>query len=33
LAPGIGEIISGGQREERLGVLDRSLAERGGLFR
>ena len=29
LAPGIGEIIGGSQREERLGVLDRSMAERG----
>jgi aspartyl/asparaginyl-tRNA synthetase len=28
LAPGIGEIIGGGQREERLDVLDRSMAER-----
>ena len=29
LAPGIGEIIGGGQREERLDVLDRNMAERG----
>src|SRR5437870_330215 len=29
LAPGIGEIIGGSQREERLAVLDRSMAERG----
>ncbi len=29
LAPGIGEIIGGRQREERLKVLDRSMAERG----
>src|SRR6202040_633756 len=29
LAPGIGEIIGGSQREERLDVLDRNLAERG----
>jgi asparaginyl-tRNA synthetase len=29
LAPGIGEIIGGSQREERLEVLDRSMAERG----
>ncbi len=29
LAPGIGEIIGGSQREERLDVLDRRLAERG----
>jgi asparaginyl-tRNA synthetase len=29
LAPGIGEIIGGNQREERLDVLDRSMAERG----
>jgi asparaginyl-tRNA synthetase len=29
LAPGIGEIIGGGQREERLEVLDHSMAERG----
>ena len=28
LAPGIGEIIGGSQREERLDVLDRSMAER-----
>src|SRR5207244_3452395 len=28
LAPGIGEIIGGSQREERLEVLDRSMAER-----
>jgi asparaginyl-tRNA synthetase len=28
LAPGIGEIIRGRQREERLAVLDRSMAER-----
>src|SRR5437588_3367854 len=28
LAPGIGEIIGGSQREERLGVLDRNVAER-----
>jgi asparaginyl-tRNA synthetase len=27
LAPGIGEIIGGSQPEERLGVLDRSMAE------
>jgi aspartyl/asparaginyl-tRNA synthetase len=27
--PGIGEIIGGSQREERLDVLDRSMAERG----
>ena len=27
LAPGIGEIIGGSQREERLDVLDRRLAE------
>jgi asparaginyl-tRNA synthetase len=27
--PGIGEIIGGSQREERLDVLDRSTAERG----
>jgi hypothetical protein len=26
LAPGIGEIIGGSQREERLDVLDRSMA-------
>ena len=29
LALGIGEIIGGSQREERLDVLDRSIAERG----
>jgi asparaginyl-tRNA synthetase len=29
LAPGIGEIIGGSQREERLEMLDRSMAERG----
>jgi asparaginyl-tRNA synthetase len=29
LAPGIGEIIGGSQREERLAVLDRCMAERG----
>ena len=29
LAPGIGEIIGGSQREERPEVLDRSMAERG----
>jgi len=29
LAPGIGEIIGGSQREERLAVLDRRMAERG----
>ena len=29
LAPGIGEIIGGSQREERLAALDRSMAERG----
>ena len=29
LAPGIGEIIGGSQREERLDVLDQSMAERG----
>jgi asparaginyl-tRNA synthetase len=29
LAPGIGEIIGGSQREERLEALDRSMAERG----
>ena len=29
MAPGIGEIIGGGQREERLKVLDRNMAERG----
>ena len=28
LAPGIGEIIGGRQREERLEVLDRNMAER-----
>ena len=28
LAPGMGEIIGGSQREERLDVLDRSMAER-----
>ena len=27
LAPGIGEIIAGSQREERLAVLDGSMAE------
>jgi asparaginyl-tRNA synthetase len=29
LAPGIGEIIGGSQREERLAALDRSMSERG----
>jgi asparaginyl-tRNA synthetase len=29
LAPGIGEIVGGSQREERLDVLDRSMTERG----
>jgi asparaginyl-tRNA synthetase len=29
LAPGIGEIIGGSQREERLDVLDHTMAERG----
>jgi asparaginyl-tRNA synthetase len=29
VAPGIGEIIGGSQREERLKVLDRRMAERG----
>ncbi|MBV9108133.1 MAG: asparagine--tRNA ligase, partial [Gemmatimonadetes bacterium] len=29
LAPGIGEIIGGSQREERLDVLDRRMAEMG----
>jgi asparaginyl-tRNA synthetase len=29
LVPGIGEIIGGSQREERLEVLDRNMAERG----
>ena len=29
LAPGIGEIIGGSQREERLDVLDQSMVERG----
>jgi asparaginyl-tRNA synthetase len=29
LAPGIGEIIGGSQREERPDVLDRGVAERG----
>ena len=29
LAPGIGEIIGGSQREERLEVLDRNMTERG----
>ncbi len=29
LAPGNGEIIGGSQREERLDVLDRNMAERG----
>jgi asparaginyl-tRNA synthetase len=29
LAPGIGEIIGGSQREERLDVLDRGMTERG----
>ena len=29
LAPGIGEIIGGSQREERLDVLDQTMAERG----
>ena len=28
LAPGIGEIIGGSQREERLDTLDRNMAER-----
>ena len=28
LAPGIGEIIGGSQREDRLEVLDRSMADR-----
>jgi asparaginyl-tRNA synthetase len=28
-APGIGEIIGGSQREERLEVLDERMAERG----
>src|SRR5438132_13171323 len=28
LAPGIGEIVGGSQREERLEMLDRSMAER-----
>ena len=28
-APGIGEVIGGSQREERLDVLDRSMAKRG----
>jgi asparaginyl-tRNA synthetase len=28
LAPGIGEIIDGSQREERLDVLDRGVTER-----
>ncbi len=27
-APGIGEVIGGSQRDERLDVLDRSMAER-----
>ena len=29
LAPGIGDIIGGSQREERLEVLDRNMSERG----
>ena len=29
LAPGIGELIGGSQREERLDVLDRRMAEMG----
>ena len=29
MAPGIGEIIGGSQREERLEVLDARMAERG----
>ena len=29
LVPGIGGIIGGSQREERLEILDRSMAERG----
>jgi tRNA synthetases class II (D, K and N) len=29
LAPGIGEIIGGNQREERLEQLDQNMAERG----
>src|SRR5205814_2410765 len=29
LAPGIGEIIGGSQREERLDVLDKRMGERG----
>jgi aspartyl/asparaginyl-tRNA synthetase len=29
-APGIGEIIGGNQREQRLEVLDQSMAERIG---
>ena len=29
LAPGIGEIIGGSQREKRLEVLDPNMAERG----
>jgi asparaginyl-tRNA synthetase len=29
LAPGIGEIIGGSQREERLEVLDQAMTERG----
>ena len=29
LAPGIGEIIGGSQREERLDVLDRRMREKG----
>ena len=29
MAPGIGEIIGGSQREERLEILDRNMAERG----
>jgi asparaginyl-tRNA synthetase len=29
LAPGIGEIIDGSQREERVEILDRNMAERG----
>ena len=33
LAPGIGEIIGGSQREERLDVLDRTMAERAASTR
>jgi hypothetical protein len=33
LAPGIGEIIGGSQREERLAVLDARMAERGLLLK